>query len=158
VSGRCSGESFQVAGLWPAAVGAWLKVERTGTVALAVASDDAATRKTAAGMIDPLDGKLEAIAALCQEFGVLRLDVFGSTAKGTFDPETSDLDFVASFANRKNLDYADRYFDFVEALEALFGRQVDLITEQSIKNPYFREEVEETRRRVYVAPGESAAA
>lgn len=101
---------------------------------------------------------LEEVRALCREYGVLRLDVFGSAAKGTFDPETSDLDFVASFADRKNLDYADRYFDFAEALEALFGRHVDLITEQGIKNPYFREEVDETRRRVYVAPGESAAA
>lgn len=109
-------------------------------------------------MSDPLEGKRDAIAALCREYGVLRLDVFGSAAKGTFDPETSDLDFVASFADRKNLDYADRYFDFAEALEALFGRRIDLITEQGIKNPYFREEVEETRRRVYVAPGESAAA
>jgi predicted nucleotidyltransferase len=109
-------------------------------------------------MIDPLEGKQAAIAALCREYGVLRLDVFGSATKGTFNPETSDLDFVASFADRKNLDYADRFFDFAEALEALFGRHVDLITEQGIKNPYFREEVEETRRRVYVAPGESAAA
>jgi predicted nucleotidyltransferase len=109
-------------------------------------------------MIDPLAGNLEAIAALCRRYGVLRLDVFGSAAKGTFDPEKSDLDFVASFADRKNLNYADRYFDFAEALEALFGRHVDLITEQGIKNPYFSEEVEETRRWVYVAPGESAAA
>lgn len=109
-------------------------------------------------MIDPLEGKLEAIAALCREYGVLRLDMFGSAAKGTFDPETSDLDFVATFADRKNLDYAHRYLDFAEALEVLFGRKVDLITEQGIKNPYFREEVEETRRRVYVAPGEAAAA
>lgn len=109
-------------------------------------------------MIELVEKHRDVIAGLCRKYGVLRLDVFGSAAKGTFDPEKSDLDFVASFADRKNLDYADRYFDFVEALEAVFGRHVDLITEQSIKNPYFREEVEETRRRVYVAPGESAAA
>ena len=109
-------------------------------------------------MSNPLEGKLDAIAALCREYGVLRLDVFGSAAKGTFDPETSDLDFVASFADRKNLNYADRYFDFAEASEVLFGRHLDLVTEQGIENPYSREEVEETRRRVYVAPGASATA
>jgi predicted nucleotidyltransferase len=119
---------------------------------------DAAIRKAGASMIDPLAGKQEEITALCREYGVLRLDVFGSAAKGTFDPETSDLDFVASFANRKNLDYADRYLDFADALEALFGRPVDLITEQGIKNPYFREEVDETRRRVCVALAKSEAA
>jgi predicted nucleotidyltransferase len=109
-------------------------------------------------MIDPLEGKYEAIAALCREYGVLRLDLFGSAAKGTFDPEASDLDFVASFANREVPGYATRYLRFAEALEELLGRPVDLITEQGIKNPYFREEVDETRRSVYVTVGSTAAA
>ena len=109
-------------------------------------------------MSDPLEGKREAIAALCREYGVLRLDVFGSAAKGTFDPETSDLDFVASFAGRDVPGYATRYLRFAEALEDLFGRPVDLITEQGIKNPYFREEVDETRRSVYVSFDSTAAA
>jgi predicted nucleotidyltransferase len=109
-------------------------------------------------MIDPLEGKHEAIAALCRDYGVLRLDVFGSAAKGTFDPETSDLDFIASFAGRDVPGYATRYLRFAEALEELFGRPVDLITEQGIKNPYFREEVDETRRSVYVSFDTTAAA
>lgn len=109
-------------------------------------------------MIDPLEGKHEALAALCREYGVARLDLFGSAAKGSFNPQTSDLDFVASFSDRQNMDYPDRYFGFADALEALFGRKVDLITEQAIKNPYFREEIEETRKHVYHATGETAAA
>lgn len=36
-----------------------------------------------------------------------------------------------------------------EALEALFGRRVDLVTERSIRNPYFRQTVEASRQRVY---------
>ena len=108
--------------------------------------------------IDQLEGKLEAIAALCREYGVLRLDVFGSAAKGTFDPETSDLDFVMTFEDRGMTGYAKRYLRFAEALEALFARPVDVIFEESIRNPYFREEIEETRRSVYVAPDETAAA
>jgi predicted nucleotidyltransferase len=51
-------------------------------------------------MIDPLEGNLESVAALCQEYGVLRLDVFGSVTTGTFDPEASDLDFVMTFEDR----------------------------------------------------------
>lgn len=109
-------------------------------------------------MIDPLAGKLEAIAALCRQFGVLRLDVFGSAAKGTFDPATSDLDFVASFADRDVPGYATRYLRFAEGLEDLLERPVDLITEQGIKNPYFREEVDDTRRSVYVSVDSTAAA
>ena len=109
-------------------------------------------------MIDPLAGKQEEIAALCRKYGVLRLDVFGSAVKGTFDPETSDLDFVMTFEDRGLAGYAKRYLRFAEALEELLGRPVDLIFEESIRNPYFREEVEESRRSVYVAPDETAAA
>lgn len=109
-------------------------------------------------MVDPLEGKLEAIAALCREYGVLRLDIFGSAAKGRFDPEASDLDFVMTFEDRGLDGYAKRYLRFAEALEQLFSRPVDLIFEESIRNPYFLEEIEETRRSVYVAPDETAAA
>lgn len=109
-------------------------------------------------MIDPLAGKLEAIAALCRDYGVLRLDLFGSAAKGTFNPETSDLDFVMTFEDRGLTGYAKRYLRFAEALEQLLGCPVDLIFEDAIRNPYFQEEIEETRRSVYVAPDETAAA
>ena len=56
-----------------------------------------------------------------------------------------------------NAAYADRYLGFAEELERLFGRSVDLITEQSIRNPYFRREVEATRQLVYGQPREEAA-
>jgi hypothetical protein len=36
-------------------------------------------------------------------------------------------------------------------LERLFGRPVDLIAADSIRNPYFRESVEETRTQLYTA-------
>lgn len=98
------------------------------------------------------------MATLCRKYGVLRLDLFGSAAKGTFDPETSDLDCVMTFEDRGLTGYAKRYLRFAEALEMLFGRPVDVIFDDAIKNPYFREEIEETRRPVYVATGETAAA
>jgi hypothetical protein len=46
-------------------------------------------------------------------------------------------------------EYADRYLDLAEALEKLFKRPVDLVTEQSIHNPYFQQEIETTRQLVY---------
>lgn len=90
-----------------------------------------------------------AIIQLCQRYGVIRLAVFGSAVTNHFDPATSDLDFVAQFANTQAADYADRYFDLAEALEALFERPVDLVTEHSIHNPYFRAEVNRTQYLIY---------
>jgi uncharacterized protein len=100
----------------------------------------------------------DAIRALCQQYGVRRLDLFGSAATGAFDPATSDLDFVATFANTRSPGYADRYLGFAEALQALFGRSVDIITERSIRNPYFRQAVEASRQPIYDERDAPAAA
>jgi predicted nucleotidyltransferase len=102
-------------------------------------------------MIDDVTEHLAEIAALCRRFGVQRLDLFGCAATGAFDPTTSDLDFVATFANTHVPGYAARYLDFADALEALFGRPVDVLTENMIRSPYFRASVEATRRPVYDA-------
>ena len=73
----------------------------------------------------------DALAALCRQYGVARLHLFGSAARTEqFDPAASDLDFVVCFAD-KSPGYADRYLDFAEALEQLFGGEVDLVTECS---------------------------
>lgn len=55
-----------------------------------------------------VEQNLGAIRALCQKYGVLRLDLFGSAATGAFDPETSDLDFIATFADTEKPGYARR--------------------------------------------------
>jgi uncharacterized protein len=109
-------------------------------------------------MIPEIVERRDEIEALCRHYGVIRLDLFGSAATGAFNEETSDLDFVATFADTRKPGYAKRFLHFAEALEALFGRSVDLITDGSIRNPYFREEVDETRQPVYRAHGASAAA
>lgn len=71
------------------------------------------------------------IAALCRRFGVRRLDVFGSGARGTdFAPERSDLDFLVEFG-AQDQDLA-RFADFKEALEALLARRIDLVDRKAI--------------------------
>ena len=86
--------------------------------------------------------------ALCRAYGVERLELFGSATSGAFDAASSDLDFIVQFADTSP-GYADRYLDVAEALEELFGRDVDLVTERSITNPYFRKTMDSTRKVVY---------
>ena len=88
---------------------------------------------------------------LCRRCRVLRLDVFGSaTDASRFGPE-SDLDFLVEFQSAREPGIADRYFDLLFALQELYGRPVDLVMDSAIKNPYFREAVEESRELVYAA-------
>jgi predicted nucleotidyltransferase len=109
-------------------------------------------------MIDLVAKHMNDIAALCRHFGVRRLDLFGSAATDAFDPTTSDLDFVATIADTSAPNYAERYLDFAEALEALFGRPVDVVIDRSIRNPAFRQAVEATRQPIHDERNAPAAA
>lgn len=99
-------------------------------------------------MIALVRDNLTEIAELCERFGVRKLDLFGSAATGHFNQETSDLDFVVDFAD-KSPGYARRYIGLADALEMLFSRRVDLVTEGSIKDAIFRESVEASREVVF---------
>lgn len=96
----------------------------------------------------------DAIAALCRAHAVTALEVFGSAAQGRFDPIRSDYDFIARFRPQAAPSLARRYVAFSEALETLFGRPVDLMTDHPIDNPYLRAAVESSRYLLYA---ESAA-
>ncbi len=107
--------------------------------------------------IDIIEAKDAELAELCRRFGVARLYVFGSAVSARFSG-ASDLDFVVEMTDRQPTgSYADRYIGLAEELERLFGRKVDLVTEESVRNPYFRREVESTRQLVYGQPREKAA-
>ena len=101
----------------------------------------------------------EAIAALCRCFGVISLDVFGSAADGRFDSSRSDYDFIARFEpSESGESLGRRYVAFSEALEALLGRRVDVMTDHPIVNPYLRAAVAASRRPFYVQPAAQASA
>jgi len=102
-------------------------------------------------MIGEISLRREDVKALCRQFHVRRLEVFGSAARGDFDPRRSDLDFLVEFSGMRSGAYADAFFGLKEALEALFGRPVELVVASAIRNPYFRESVERTKALLYAA-------
>ncbi len=112
-------------------------------------------------MASPLDDKLDQLRMIAARYGVRRLDLIGSAARPDFDPRHSDLDFVVEFAPNR-LDHpdpthpqddhlADRYFGLLHALEDLFQRPVDLISYRAIRNPFFKQVVDQTRQTLYAA-------
>lgn len=109
-------------------------------------------------MLTEIANHRQNLIALCQRYRVRRLQLFGSAVSGNFKPATSDLDFVAEFKDTQALDYADRYFDFAEALEKLFNRRVEVVTQRSIRNPYFRAEVDKTAQTIYEESPQQALA
>ncbi len=94
----------------------------------------------------------EALPETCRRFRVRQLDLFGSAATGDgFDPERSDVDVLVTFEDMPPREHAKAWFGLHEALETLAGRKVDLLTESSIRNPYFKRRVERERRPLFRA-------
>lgn len=107
-------------------------------------------------MTKALDSHLHELPELCRRYGVSRLEVFGSATTDAFDRETSDLDFLVDFTDDPSHLF-DRYFGLKEALEEMYGRNVDLVTIRSMQNPYFIESVNRTRQLIYAAEDAKAA-
>ena len=91
----------------------------------------------------------ESLGELCRRHQVERLYLFGSAVDQRFDPLRSDLDFLVAFGPQTPTQYADNYLNLADELENLCGRPVDLVTEPSIRNSFFRESVFSTRQLLY---------
>lgn len=97
-------------------------------------------------LAQPLIDHRDEIVTLCRAYGVERLEVFGSAADGRFDAQCSDFDFIVRLAQRPQGSLARRYLGFIDALEALLGRHVDVMGDGPIENPYLRHAVNASRR------------
>lgn len=70
-------------------------------------------------MVDVLEDKRPAIAALCAKHGVARLEVFGSALRNDFRPGESDVDLLVEFAPHEGYALVDAYFGLLDDLRAL---------------------------------------
>lgn len=98
-----------------------------------------------------LHSKHEAITALCRKFAVRRLRLFGSAVSDRWDPATSNYDFLADFDVAPDLSPFHQRLGFIEEMEALLGRKVDIVDWGAAKNPYFRRYAERGAKELYAA-------
>jgi predicted nucleotidyltransferase len=102
-------------------------------------------------MVPVIEAKKEELFALCRKYNVRKLELFGSAARGAFDPESSDLDFLVEYERVGNGSRADSYFGLLFGLEDLFGRGIDLVVTSAISNPYFLRTIAKDRTVLYAA-------
>jgi uncharacterized protein len=100
-------------------------------------------------MISEVDTRRDEIVALCRRHGVRRLELFGSAARGDWDPATSDVDFILEM-DRDQAGLADRYLGFTGDLERLLGRPVDFVSDRKRSNPYLWASIDRNREIIYV--------
>lgn len=92
--------------------------------------------------------KLLQIQELCKSSRVRSLFAFGSVTRDDFN-ESSDIDLVVDFDEKDPFKYTDLYFNLKSKLEEILKRQVDLLEERAIKNSIFRQQLENTKVKIY---------
>ncbi|MBI1318360.1 MAG: DNA polymerase subunit beta [Candidatus Hydrogenedens sp.] len=92
---------------------------------------------------------MDTLKAFCQKWRVRELSLFGSALRDDFGPE-SDLDFLVSFEPDARFDLFD-LIDMRNELSAAFGRPVDLVEKEALRNPWRRQEILRTREVLYAA-------
>ena len=90
---------------------------------------------------------MQVIKKICEDLRVKRLEIVGSAARDDFQPERSDIDVLVEFEGVDRL--FDRYFELKERLEQELGRQVDVIQDSAVKNPYVRKSLDRDRVPIY---------
>ena len=100
-------------------------------------------------MISLIEDNREAIVALCEQYGVQRLALFGSAVTGTFDPARSDLDFAVDFT-----DYSPgigkRFMGFIVALDEQFPDfPVHISSIHEGSSDHFRNQLQRTAVTLY---------
>jgi len=99
-------------------------------------------------MVEIIRKNIQPVRKLCKGHRVARLYVFGSSLTKKFKKD-SDVDLVVDFKNISKEKYADNYFEFKYGLEKILKRDVDLLEEKAIRNPFIKESINSNKQLVY---------
>ncbi len=92
---------------------------------------------------------LPKILELFKKHKITSAYVFGSVLTDKFN-ENSDVDFLVNIQEDLDpVEAGEHLWDLTYELEDLLKRPVDLLTERSLKNPYFIKQVNDTKFAIY---------
>ncbi len=100
-------------------------------------------------MHEVLKSKLPEVKALLKKYNVKRAYAFGSVCTPMFT-DSSDVDFLIAFEEGLDpLTMGENWWSIYYSLQDLIGREVDLVTENSLTNPYFIKVLDKTKTTIY---------
>ena len=100
-------------------------------------------------MVNIISSNIKEVRALLKSHRVEKAYVFGSATSDEFN-ENSDIDFLVKFEdNLQPLEKGELWWNLHDMLRKLFNREIDIVTERSLKNPYFIKEIDSTKELIY---------
>ena len=100
-----------------------------------------------------IGNKIQKLISLCNKYEVTRMFLFGSSVTGNFNPDTSDVDIIVEIENMPPEKKGELLMQLWNELEKLFARKVDLLTTPNVRNPYLKNEIENTKLLIYDRAG-----
>lgn len=91
---------------------------------------------------------IQQIKHLCDEHRVRSLFAFGSVTNDRFRAD-SDIDLVVDIDSEDPIEYANHYFAIKFHLEEMLQREIDLLEQKAIRNPFLKQEIDQTKILVY---------
>ena len=98
-----------------------------------------------------VDKQQDEIAAVCRQYGIERLFVFGSAIREDFKPGESDIDLLVEFGPIDVTKKFHVYLDAREAFRRIFNVDVDLVMRGAVKNKVIAKEIDRTKKLIYAA-------
>ncbi len=95
-----------------------------------------------------LTDRIDQINTLCATHKVKSLFAFGSVVFNNLKAD-SDVDLIVDIDSNDPIDYSDNYFDLKIQLEEILNRPVDLLEDKVVKNPYLKNQIDNTKMLVY---------
>ena len=95
-----------------------------------------------------IDNHIDTLTELCYTHNVDKMYLFGSALNSNFNAN-SDIDFLVKFKSIDLAKYFDNYINFKDKLKNLFGREIDLVEEQTLKNPILIRSINRSKELVY---------
>lgn len=91
---------------------------------------------------------IDKLKSICCKYNVDKIYLFGSALNSNFS-EKSDLDFLVKFKQIELSGYFENYLKLKDELKILLGREIDLVEEQTLKNPILISSINRNKELIY---------
>ncbi|MBI2257534.1 MAG: nucleotidyltransferase domain-containing protein [Flavobacteriia bacterium] len=98
---------------------------------------------------DEISKRINDFILICKKHNVDKLYAFGSSTNDQFNPSTSDIDLIVEINEQNPIKKGEKLMSLWDVLESFFVKKVDLISERSIQNPYFKENIDKSKILIY---------
>ena len=95
-----------------------------------------------------IEKNIDRLKTICSTYNVDKMYLFGSALNSNFN-DKSDIDFLVKFKSFELSQYFDNYINLKENLKNLFGREIDLLEEQTLKNPILINSINKSKELIY---------